>query len=132
MSKITGGTVDCGASNLAIVDGSLQEKVTNEDDVDSDSPTQDGLVIEEQLPVAIALTGRVVADWDAAATPHANPPNIKAGSAVALKCYVGLPKSSYYDVPVAQIDTVDVTFTPKKKVRYTFDWHSNGAWTRAS
>lgn len=83
----------------------------------------------EYLASLKQLTGEVEFLFDAAANPHASPPNINPGEAVALKLYLRDPAGPFYDIPVAFIRAPRITSRVGAVVTVVFAFQSSGAFT---
>jgi hypothetical protein len=75
------------------------------------------------------LSGTVEADFDAAASPYASPPDLMGGSLVALELYTAQGGSKY--ACSAHIDKVSMTLEVRSTnaVSYSFTFQSSGTIT---
>lgn len=133
MSKYTGkaATIVVGGTTLDNIETTVNDEAVMEDSVDTASPTMtigsNVLVVDEQEPVAIALTGSTTAFHKTTVAIRSSPPNIKGGAEVTItfnersaKQWAGI---------TAVITRVSMAFGAKKLTRFTFDWRAKTAWT---
>ena len=73
--------------------------------------------------------GSFEGDWDAAASPHASPPDLTIGTVpIYIRLHVNAAK--YYALTSVRITGMDVKCEVKGKVTYTCTFETTGAWTQ--
>ena len=118
------GKVVVGATTLKVQSWDIEPTTELDDTTNSSSGGY-----YEGLPKINKLTGKVALQWDAAANPTTNPPNLVPGALVALKLYVD--STHYWNVPTAYVTSTPIVVGAKEgaMVTFGFNFTATAAWT---
>lgn len=84
---------------------------------------------KESIAGAKQITGRFEGNWDANAEPTADPPNLQAGVELSnLLLYIE-SGGAYVNMPLAGIDSFEVTSEVNGVISFVCAFHSNGTYS---
>lgn len=79
----------------------------------------------EQIYCQKSCSGTFTAGWDEAAIPTAAVPGLVEGAAIDLHLYI-TSAGNFLDVPVANVQSIEVTSEVDGQITYTVSWKNNG------
>ncbi len=120
------GKVTVGSTDLNVQQWSIEPTADLDETTHSGSGGYFAAVVAKKK-----LTGSVQMQWDAAANPTTNPPNLNAGETVALKLYQHSTASAYWNIASAIITSTPIVTKPKEGPVVTFEFRFTAisTWT---